>query len=79
MMRSFTRKLVESILVCEAAGDGGVGVDAAVAEEGPVLAGGLDQGGVEGGGEDLFLVMGGLGEDAAKGVGDEAATPEFEA
>jgi hypothetical protein len=34
-------------LVDEAAGDGGVGVDAAVAEEGPVLAGGFDEGGVE--------------------------------
>jgi len=66
-------------LVGEAAGDGGVGVDAAVAEEGPVLAGGFDEGGVEGGGEDLFLVVPGLGEDAAEGVGDEAAAPELEA
>ena len=35
--------------------------------------------GVEVGVEDLFLVVGGLGEDAAEGVGDEAAAPELEA
>ena len=43
-----------------------------------MLAGGFDEGGVEGGGEDFFAVVGGLGEDAAEGVGDEAAAPEFE-
>ena len=35
--------------------------------------------GIEVGVEDFFLVMGGLGEDAAEGVGDEAAAPELEA
>ena len=65
-------------LVDEAFGDAGVGVDAAVAEEGPVLAGDFDEFGVEVGDEDLFFVVGGLGEDAAEGVGDEGATPKFE-
>jgi len=43
-----------------------------------VLAGGFDFLGVEGGGEDLFAVVGGLGEDAAEGVGDEGASPEVD-
>ncbi len=50
----------------EAAGDAGVGVDAAVAQEGPVLASGLDQGGVEIGDEDLFLVRRSLREYRAQ-------------
>lgn len=66
-------------LVDEAAGDVGVGVDAAVAEKGPVLARGFDEGGIEIGGEDLFFIVRGLGEDAAEWVGDEASAPELEA
>ena len=49
------------ILVQEATGDAFVGVDAAVAEEGPVLAGDFDEFGVEVGDEDLFFVVRGLG------------------
>ena len=44
-----------------------------------MLAGGFDLGGVEVGVEDLFTVVRGLGEDAAEGVGDEAAAPELDA
>src|SRR5258708_5933173 len=63
----------------EAAGDALVGVDAAIAEEGPVAAGVFEQFEVDLRGEDLFLVVAGLGDDAAEGVGDEAAAPELEA
>lgn len=66
-------------LVEEALCDAFVGVNAAVAQEGPVLTGDLDQLGIEVGDEDLFLVVAGLGDDAAEGVGDEAASPELEA
>src|ERR1700722_11634071 len=66
-------------LVDEALGDAFVGVYAAVAQEGPVLAGYFDELGVEVGDEDLFFVVAGLGEDAAEGVGDEAAAPELDA
>ncbi len=56
-----------------------VGVDAAVAEEGPVAANLLLQLDVHLGEEDLFLVVAGLGDDAAEGIGDEGAAPELEA
>ncbi len=44
-----------------------------------MLAGDFDFAGVEGGGEDFFLVVGGLGEDAAEGIADEGPAPELEA
>ncbi len=44
-----------------------------------MLAGDLDEVGVEVGDQDLFFVVAGFGEDAAEGVGDEAATPELDA
>ena len=44
-----------------------------------MLAGYFDEFGVEVGDEDLFFVVAGFGEDAAEGVGDEAASPELEA
>jgi hypothetical protein len=44
-----------------------------------VLAGYFDEFGIEVGDEDLFFVVAGFGEDAAEGVGDEAASPELEA
>ena len=44
-----------------------------------MLARDFDEFGVEIGDEDFFFVRGSLGEDAAEGVGDEAAAPEFEA
>lgn len=69
----------EGSSVEEAAGDALVGVDAAIAEEGPVAAGIFEEFEVYFGGEDFFLVVAGLGEDAAEGIGDEAAAPEFQA
>ena len=66
-------------LVQEAARNAAIRIDAAVAQERPVLAGDFYFGHIEVGVEDLFLVVAGLGENAAEGVGDEAATPEFEA
>ena len=65
--------------VKEAAGDALVGVYAAVAEEGPVAAGVLEELAVNLCDEDLFFVVGGLGDDAAEGVCDEGTAPEFEA
>ena len=70
---------IQLTLVQEPFGYAFVGVDAAVAEEGPVLAGDFDEFGVQVGDQDLFFVVAGLGEDAAEGVGDEAATPELDA
>ncbi len=63
-------------LVEKAFGDALIGVDAAVAKEGPVAAGVFEKLAVDFGEEDLFFVVRGLGEDAAEGVGDEAAAPE---
>jgi len=60
-------------------GDAAVGVNATVAEEGPVLARSFDFGGVEVCVENFFLVVRGLNEDAAEGIGDEAAAPELKA
>ena len=61
------------------AGDASVGVDAAVTQEGPVAASVFKEFGVDLGDEDLFPVVGGLGDDPAEGVGDEGAAPEFQA
>jgi hypothetical protein len=44
-----------------------------------VLAGDFDEFGVEVGVEDLFFVVAGESDDAAEGVGDEAAAPELDA
>ncbi len=44
-----------------------------------MLAGYFDEFGVEVGDEDLFFVVAALGDDAAEGVGDEAASPELDA
>ena len=73
------RLMVFGDSIQEAFGDAFVGVDAAVAEEGPVLAGDFDEFGVEVCDSDLFFVVAGFGEDAAEGVGDEAAAPELDA
>jgi hypothetical protein len=50
----------------ETGGEVGVGVEAAVAEEGPELAGAFDLLRVDGGQEDGVCVGGGLGEDLAE-------------
>ena len=44
-----------------------------------MLAGGFGEFGVDFGEEDGFFGVGGFGEDAAEGVGDEGAAPELEA
>src|SRR6185312_12937558 len=67
---------VVGMSVAHAAGEVLIGVHAAVAQEGPVLAHGLDFVEVAGGHHDLFLFRAGAGQDAAAGVGDEAVTPE---
>ena len=54
-----------------------VGVDAAVAQKGPVAANLLLQLHVHGAQQDLFLVVRRLGQDAAKGIGQERAAPEI--
>ena len=55
-----------------------VGVDAAVAEKWPVAAGIFEQAQIDFGDQDLFLVVGGFGDDAAEGVGDERSAPELQ-
>ena len=56
-----------------------VGVDAAVAKEGPVTAGFFALSGIAFNDEDFFFVVRGFGENAAEGIGDERVAPEFEA
>src|SRR5882672_7584258 len=59
-------------------GDGGVGVDAAVAEEWPVAADVFEGLQVDVAHEDFFAVVRGFGQDAAKGIAEEGCAPEFE-
>src|SRR5437867_5899406 len=63
--------------VDEALCNSGISVDAAVAEEGPMLACHFDFLQVALGDEHLFLVMRRLGDDLAKRIADERAAPEF--
>ena len=66
-------------LIEEPARNAAIRIDPAIAQEGPVLARDLDFLCVEVGVEDLFLIVRGLREDAAEGIGDEAAAPELDA
>ncbi len=66
-------------LIEQTFGEAGVGVDAAVAEEGPVGAGDVHLGEVHGDDEDFLLFDAGLGEKLAGGAGDEALAPELDA
>ncbi len=59
--------------------DGAVGVDAAVAQEGPVAADFFHDGCVAFHHENLFFIVRGFGENAAERVADEGRAPEFEA
>ncbi len=68
-----------NFLFSEAVGEGAVGVDATVAEEGPVAAGFFLECGVDLCDEDFFFVAGGFLEEFAEGVGDEGAAEEFDA
>ena len=55
-----------------------IGVDAAVAKEGPVAAGFFALGGVALDDQNFLFIVGGFGEDAAEGIGDEGVSPELE-
>src|SRR6266849_3459210 len=57
--------------------NGGVGVNAAVAQEGPVAANILDAARVALDHKDFFLVGGGLGEHLPEWIGHEGMPPEF--
>src|SRR5690606_18773798 len=66
-------------LIAEAVGEVAVGVDAAIAEEGPPAAGLLADLGGDFGNQDFFLIAAGLGDDAAERIGHEGMAPEFKA
>src|SRR5947208_630635 len=55
-----------------------VGVNAAVAKKGPVAARVLEQRKIDFSDDELLFFVRGLGDDAAEGIGQEAAAPEFE-
>ncbi len=59
--------------------DGLVGVDAAVAEEGPVAAGFFALGGITFDDENFFFVVRGFGENTAERIGNKGISPELEA
>ena len=59
--------------------DGRVRIDAAVAQKGPVAARVFNQAEVDLADQNLLCVMRGLGDDAAKRIGQKAAAPELEA
>src|SRR5229473_1335949 len=59
--------------------DGLIGVDAAVAEEGPITAGFFAFGGVAFDDENFFLIVQSFSNDLPEGVGDERVAPEFQA
>ena len=67
------------MLIQEPAGDAAVSVDAAVAQEWPVLTGNFYFLAVKIGVEDLFAVMGGLSKDAPERVRYERSSPELKA
>src|SRR5271170_1589152 len=69
-MKSFAKPAVE---------DGLIGVDAAVAEEGPVAAGFFALGWVAFDYQDFFLVVRGFGENSAERVCNERISPEGQA
>src|SRR5713226_1070259 len=79
---SKSRELTEkgTLFVTEpAVEDGLIGVDAAVAEEGPIAAGFFAFGGVAFDDENFFLIVRSFSNDLPEGVGDERVAPEFQA
>src|ERR1700722_11851628 len=66
-------------LIYQALGEAGVGVNAAVAEEGPVGAGDIHLGEVHWDDEDFLLFDAGPAKNLAGGAGNKALPPEFEA
>src|SRR6185312_1425189 len=87
-MRSAQRQNPESLLlnigdarrmgIDEAAGDGRIGVDTAVAQKRPVAACIFEQREIDFRDENFFCVVGGFGNDAAERISDETSAPEFE-
>src|SRR5690349_18125815 len=67
------------ILIAQAPGQITVGVDAAVAEEGPMGAGHVHFVEIARDDERFLFVDAGFSEDSARGIGDEALAPEFDA
>ncbi len=65
-------------LVQKASRDRRIGIDAPVAQKGPVAARILEVLQVNFLDQDGFAVMGRLGQDAAKGIGDKGSAPELE-
>ena len=63
----------------KAAADGRIGVDAAVAEERPVAARVFKQREIDLANQDFLLFVRSLRNDAAEGIGKEAAAPELQA
>ena len=59
--------------------DGLVGIDAAVAEKGPVATRLLDEMRIDFADENLLFVVRGLGNDAAERVGKKRSAPELDA
>jgi hypothetical protein len=59
-------------------GDRGVGVDSAVAEEGPVAADVLEGLQVDVADQNFFAVVRGFDEDSAEGIAEEGCAPKFE-
>src|SRR5206468_3265866 len=60
------------------AGDLGVAVDTAVAQEGPVAAGVFNRGQVDFTDQNLFLVVRSFGDHPAERIAKERASPEFQ-
>src|SRR5262249_16235491 len=70
---------VRGTLVDQAFGEVAVGVDAAVAEEGPMGSGLVDFAEVEFDKEGFFIFGAGFGQDFAGGAGNKALAPELDA
>src|SRR5580704_12452347 len=72
--------LIDPILTSieQAIGDRRVGVDSAVAEEGPVAADVFEGLQVDVADQDFFAVVRGFGEDSSEGVAEKRCAPEFQ-
>ena len=73
------KKKETSLFAEPAVGDGLVGVDAAIAEEGPIAAGLFRLRGIAFDDQNFFLIVGSFFQDAAERIGNERVAPEFEA
>src|ERR1700704_2710606 len=71
-------KCFSSLPIQQSAGDGSVGVDAAIAKEGPVAADVFQVVQVHFAEQNHFFVVRRFGYHAAKGIAKEGASPELE-